>query len=114
MCVIDDYLQKNIGTVRYVNFPNEDQNIFEAGSTIFSVETEKWVGYFVAPFIIEIIERNKDLLNDPSLINRDCYGKGWLLQVSLTQQSIEQLNNLFHKEKLIIWLKNEIIADKSE
>jgi glycine cleavage system H protein len=54
---------------------------FERGQPIGVVESVKTTSdiYCAAPG--EIVAVNEALINDPSLINQDCYGKGWLCKI---------------------------------
>lgn len=45
------------------------------------VETAKWVGPVRIPFDAEIVAVNEAAVADPGLINRDPYGRGWLLRL---------------------------------
>lgn len=50
----------------------------EAGRSVASVESGKWVGPVPSPLPGHVLEANPAVLDDPSLINRDPYGAGWL------------------------------------
>jgi len=54
---------------------------FKAGDAVGTVESVKTTSdiYCAAPG--EIVAVNEALINDPSLINQDCYGKGWLCKL---------------------------------
>ena len=114
LCGLDDYIQQNIGMIQYIHFPEEGHEVLKEGSTIFSVETEKWLGHFMAPFTLQVVKRNRTLLEKPSFINEDCYGKGWVVQVRLTPHVKNQLPSLFYQEKLVEWIEKEITAEKSK
>jgi len=48
------------------------------------VESVKAVSEVIAPLSGEIIEVNEALGDDPSTINADPYGEGWMVKVRLT------------------------------
>lgn len=50
-----------------------------AGQNVATVESGKWVGPVPAPLAGVVGEANPAVLADPSLVNRDPYGEGWLL-----------------------------------
>lgn len=50
----------------------------QAGKSLASVESGKWVGGVPSPLPGWVLEANPAVLEDPSLINRDPYGDGWL------------------------------------
>ena len=51
------------------------------GQSAATVESSKWVGPVPTPVSGEIIAANADLVADPELINRDCYGAGWVVRL---------------------------------
>ena len=42
------------------------------------------VSFLVSPVSGRILRRNEDVLRTPSLVNTDPYGRGWLVEVELT------------------------------
>ncbi|MHA1331712.1 MAG: glycine cleavage system protein H, partial [Candidatus Hodarchaeales archaeon] len=94
--------------VRYIHFVEKAKQEFSKGETIFSVETEKWIGHFIAPFSLSVIQRNESLTNNPSLINEDCYDQGWIIKIYIEPESKSLLMNLYHNDSLVEWLKNEV------
>ena len=50
------------------------------GQSLATVESGKWVGPVPAPLPGLVGEANPAVLADPSLINRDPYGEGWILR----------------------------------
>jgi glycine cleavage system H protein len=53
----------------------------EAGKSVATVESSKWVGPVPSPVNGEIIEVNDAAVADPGVINRDPYGAGWIAKV---------------------------------
>ena len=53
----------------------------EAGKSVATVESSKWVGPVPCPVSGEIIEINAAAVTDPGVINRDPYGAGWIAKV---------------------------------
>ena len=51
------------------------------GDSAGALESVKAAADFYAPLSGEVLERNEALFDDPGLINRDCYGEGWMLKV---------------------------------
>lgn len=51
------------------------------GRSVATVESSKWVGPVPAPVEGEIVEVNDDVVADPTLINTDPYGAGWVAKV---------------------------------
>jgi len=53
----------------------------EAGKSVATVESSKWVGPVPSPVNGEIIEINDAAVADPGVINREPYGAGWIAKV---------------------------------
>ena len=51
------------------------------GRSVATVESSKWVGPVPAPIEGEIAEVNEAVVADPTLINTDPYGAGWVAKV---------------------------------
>ncbi len=55
---------------------------------IGEIESSKAVSALYAPFAGRIVEFNPQLLDDPSAINTDGYGKGWLYTFETAEQPL--------------------------
>ena len=53
----------------------------EAGKSVATVESSKWVGPVPCPVAGEIIEDNDAAVADPGIVNREPYGAGWIAKV---------------------------------
>ena len=60
---------------------------FEAGDAIGEVESVKTTSDVSPAVSGEIIEVNEAALEDPSLLNSDPYGKGWLVKIKVSDDS---------------------------
>ena len=57
-----------------------------------SVEDVKTVSDLFMPLSGEVVEFNEGLEDDPEIVNKDPYDKGWIIKISITDQSqIEDL-----------------------
>lgn len=59
---------------------------FKAGDIVGEVESVKTTSDIYCAAGGEVIETNKALSDDPSLLNSDPYGAGWLLKVRVTDK----------------------------
>ena len=66
---ISDHAQAELSDVVFVDLP-------EVGATVAASDV-------YTPVSGEILEVNEELSNDPSLINSDPYGAGWLYKIRL-------------------------------
>lgn len=60
---------------------------FSAGEIVGEVESVKTTSDVYCAAGGEIVEVNKALADDPSLLNSDPYGKGWLVKIKVTEKS---------------------------
>lgn len=59
---------------------------FKAGDIVGEVESVKTTSDIYCAADGEVIEANKAVADDPSLLNSDPFGKGWLIKVKVTGQ----------------------------
>ncbi|TKV28255.1 glycine cleavage system protein GcvH [Arthrobacter sp. NamB2] len=86
---ITDFAQDALGDVVYVQMPEAGTGVTGA-DVIGEVESTKSVSDIYAPVTGEIVARNEALDDDPSLINSDPYGEGWLLEIKVSDPSVVQ------------------------
>ncbi len=79
---ISDHAQAELSDVVFVDLP-EVGTVIAAGDAIAVVESVKAASDVFSPVSGEILEVNEELANDPSLINSDPYGAGWLYKIRL-------------------------------
>lgn len=58
-----------------------------AGGAVGEVESVKTTSDIYCAAAGEIAEVNAKVVEDPSLINQDCYGKGWLVKIKVSDDS---------------------------
>jgi len=79
---ITDYAQKKLRYIVNVELPEKDSEV-KAGSSIVTLESVKTVADVYSPFNGKIVEVNTALLDEPDLINKDPYGKGWIVKIKV-------------------------------
>lgn len=77
---LSHYAQAAAREINYVGLPRPGRKV-EQGKPIGSVESGKWVGRFYAPVSGEVIAVNQALEDEPTLINQDPYGQGWMVRL---------------------------------
>ena len=102
---MDDFSQKLAGELSYVELPGEGDEVSQ-DEVVGTYETGKWMGKLFAPVSGEVVEVNEEVDDDPSLVNSDPYGQGWLFKIKMSDTS--ELNNLMKGDSAIEWLKGEI------
>jgi glycine cleavage system H protein len=83
---ISDYAQSQLGDVVFVELPTVGAKL-EQGGEVAVVESVKAASEIFAPASGEVIAINATLDNEPSLINEDATGKGWLFRLKLSDPS---------------------------
>ena len=75
----------------FVEVETEGDNL-EAGDTFGSIEAVKTVSDLYMPISGEVLEFNSELEDEPDLVNKDPYGKGWIIKVKVEDEA--QLDGL--------------------
>lgn len=88
---ITDYAQGELGDVVFVEMPAVGDS-FGRMDVFGTVEAVKAVSDLYSPVSCEIVEVNGAVEADPSVVNADPYGEGWLIKVQITDESeLDQL-----------------------
>lgn len=83
---ITDYAQGELGDIVFVELP-EVGDSFAKGDTFGTVEAVKAVSDLFMPVTGEIVAVNEDLNDDPSRVNSDPYGEGWMIRIHVSDPS---------------------------
>jgi glycine cleavage system H protein len=83
---ITDFAQGELGDIVYVEVETIGETLNK--ETIFgTVEAVKTVSDLFMPVSGEVLELNPDLESQPDEVNKDPYGKGWMIKIKLTNPS---------------------------
>jgi len=88
---ITDYAQGELGDVVYVELPQFGTK-FARMDVFGTIEAVKAVSELFCPIAGEVVEVNEALEGNPSLVNQDPYGEGWM--VKLLVRSAAELDQL--------------------
>ncbi len=80
---ITDHAQGELGDVVFVELPAAGKSV-KQGESFGTIEAVKAVADLFAPVTGTIIEVNQELSGTPELVNKDPYGKGWMVKIRLT------------------------------
>ncbi|GAA4563595.1 glycine cleavage system protein GcvH [Planotetraspora kaengkrachanensis] len=86
------YAAEQLGDVVYVQVPEVGAAV-TAGDAVGEVESTKSVSDIFAPVTGEIVEVNAAVVDDPSLVNSDPYGEGWLFRVQIGEEPEDLLTS---------------------
>ncbi len=81
---ITTYAAEKLGDVVYVDLPTAGTSV-TAGRVVGEIESTKSVGELFAPVDGDVAERNDAVVADPSLVNADPMGSGWLIRVRFAE-----------------------------
>lgn len=81
---ITAYAADKLGDVVFVDLPKVGAPVV-AGRVVGEIESTKSVGELYAPLDGEIAEANDAVVDDPSLVNSDPFGAGWLIAVRFSE-----------------------------
>ena len=88
---ITDYAQDALGDVVFVDLPAVDAR-FEGGAMCGEVESTKSVSEIYTPLAGVVVAVNTAVQDDPSLLNSDPYGEGWMIDIRVDDASmVDQL-----------------------
>ena len=82
---ITDYAQEQLGTVVYVDTPEEGDEV-TAGQEFGAVESVKAASDLISPVSGEVVEVNAELEDQPELVNSDAFAN-WIIKVKLSDTS---------------------------
>ncbi|MCT9929155.1 glycine cleavage system protein GcvH [Planotetraspora sp. A-T 1434] len=89
---ITAYAAEQLGDVVYVQVPEVGASV-AAGDAVGEVESTKSVSDIFAPVGGEVVEVNPAVVDDPSLVNSDPYGEGWLFRVRIEGEPEDLLSS---------------------
>lgn len=83
---ITDYAQESLGDVVYVSLPDVGTSMAK-GAVVGEVESTKSVSDVYSPLTGTVVAKNEALDATPELINSDPYGEGWILEMTVGDES---------------------------
>ena len=89
---ITDFAQGELGDIIFVELPFLEDK-FKKGSSIGTLEAVKTIADIYVPVDCKIISINSALEDNPELINKDPFGKGWIAEIEIL--------NLEERDKLL-------------
>jgi glycine cleavage system H protein len=84
---ITAFAVEQLGDITLVNFDVKVGDVLTLGKTFGTIESVKTLSDLYAPVAGKVIALNTDLGNKPELVNEDCYGKAWMIEIESTDTS---------------------------
>ncbi|MFW5755370.1 MAG: glycine cleavage system protein GcvH [Tangfeifania sp.] len=98
---VTDFAQGELGDVVFVEIETEGEEL-DKGETFGTVEAVKTVSDLFMPVGGEVSEVNEELADEPELVNKDPYGKGWMVKIKVADSSeLEDLMSAEDYQKMI-------------
>ncbi len=88
---VTEFIQDELGEITYVELPEEAMQVNQM-EVIGSLESLRGVTEIYAPVSGKVTEVNELLLDDPTILNDDPYGDGWIAVVEV--EDPEELKRL--------------------
>lgn len=92
---ISDFAQKELGDIVFVEVETVNETL-DKGESFGTIEAVKTVSDLFMPVTGAVIELNDLLDSEPEIINKDPYGKGWIVKVKMADT--KELNSLLDAE----------------
>jgi glycine cleavage system H protein len=99
---VSDHAQQQLGDIVFVDLPEVGAK-FNKGDAAAVVESVKAASDVFAPASGEVVEVNSKLTDNPSLVNEDAQGAGWLFKLRLSSPA--ELESLMDDEAYAEYLK---------
>ncbi len=106
---ITDYAQSQLGDVVFIELPEAGREV-ESGEVIATAESIKAVSEIYSPLTGKIISTNEDLANEPSFLNSDPYGDGWICDIQM--KDLTEMEDLMTADDYRAYL--EAITEEEE
>lgn len=88
---ITEFAQKELGDIVFIEVETEGETL-EPGEAFGTIEAVKTVSDLMMPVAGEVLEFNAELESNPEIVNKDPYGEGWIIRISISDPA--ELENL--------------------
>lgn len=93
---VTDFAQGELGDIVFVEIETVGETL-KKEEVFGTIEAVKTVSDMFMPVSGEILEMNSAIEETPDVVNKDPYGKGWMIKVKITNPA--ELNDLLTPEK---------------
>jgi glycine cleavage system H protein len=92
--------------IAYVELPKKEAQVTKA-KACGAIESAKWAGDIIAPVSGAVIEVNDILSDDPTVMNKDPYGKGWIAKIRMADKG--ETDALMKVAAAAEWVRKEVL-----
>lgn len=93
---VTDFAQGELGDIVFIEIETVGETL-KKEEVFGTIEAVKTVSDMFMPVSGEILEVNPALEESPDVVNKDPYGKGWMVKIKITNPS--EVNDLLSPEK---------------
>jgi glycine cleavage system H protein len=98
---LTQFAVEQLTDIIYIDLPDLEDPV-QAGDSFGEIESVKAVSDLYSPVTGEVVEVNSKLENDPTLVSKDPYGKGWVIKVKVDKgTTLDHLMTLEQYQKQI-------------
>lgn len=117
---VNEFLLFLSGEITFVSLPKVGEKV-EFGDRIGTLEAGVgccgggggWLGSYFAPLSGEIVEVNHELEDDPGLINKSTYDRGWIVKIKMSNPGeLERLMKAPEEIEDFVYSEIEKVANK--
>ena len=101
---ITEHAQEALGDIVYIDLPEIGKEV-KKGEELASIESVKSAEDIYAPVSGKVIAVNEELKDKPELVNEDAEGKGWIVEMEMSDPS--ELDDLMTKEEYDKFVEEE-------
>ncbi|MBT1178431.1 glycine cleavage system protein GcvH [Bifidobacterium vespertilionis] len=88
---VTEYAANQLGELVFIDMPEVGTRV-QAGDEILELESSKAVEPLISPVAGTIRYVNQAAADDPSVVNNDPYGEGWIVKIELDDDEPELLD----------------------
>jgi glycine cleavage system H protein len=107
---LDDLLLHITGEVSYRSL-REAGEVIKKGDLIAEIDNNGKLLKISSPISGEITSKNSSIIEDPSILNEDPFGKGWICRIKPSHW-IEETSTYYLAEDAVEWSKRELTRFK--
>ena len=83
---VTDYAQTELGDIVFIEVETVGEEVAK-GESFGTIEAVKTVSDLFMPVSGEVLEFNEGLNTNPELVNKDPYGKGWIVKIRIADKA---------------------------
>ncbi len=102
-CGITEKYLDTIDRIEFILFPEADMEV-RMGEKVGAAESEKALFTIHTPVSGRIVELNRLIEDDPSIINSDPYGAGWIYRIDVKEPN--EFRDLMDEDQYIEYLEH--------